>query len=216
MPDGCIAPTPHALPRGVYAITPDDCDTPRLLARVAQVLAGGPTWLQYRNKAADADLRDVQARALLALCRDARVPLIINDDWRLAAALGADGVHLGEDDDEIDAARAALGPRSLIGASCYDDIGRARRAVQAGADYVAFGAFFASPTKPGTRRADTATLRDAACLGVPRVAIGGIDAANAPAVIAAGADLIAVISTVFDAPDPTAAVRALKACFVSA
>ncbi|NUO74484.1 MAG: thiamine phosphate synthase, partial [Lysobacter sp.] len=101
----------------------------------------------------------------------------------------------------------------LIGVSCYDDFERARAAVDAGADYVAFGAFFPSPTKPNTRRASLQLLHDAAPLTVPRVAIGGITPDNAPALVAAGADLLAVISGVFDAPDPAAAVRAYRACF---
>lgn len=200
-------------PRGVYAITPDEADTARLLARVAPVLAAGITWLQYRNKAADAALRREQACAVLDACRAAGVPLIINDDWRLAAALGADGAHVGEHDGQIAQARAALGAGALVGASCYDDLQRARDAVRAGASYVAFGAFHPSTTKPGARRATPALLRDAAGLGVPRVAIGGIDAGNARAAIDAGADLVAVISGIFEAAEPAQAVRALRACF---
>lgn len=205
-------PTP-ARARGVYAITPDEIDTARLLARVRPVLAAGVTWLQYRNKRADASLRGTQASALLDACRDAGVPLIVNDDWRLAARIGADGAHLGEDDGDLAAARAALGPEAILGASCYDSLPRARAAVDAGASYVAFGAFFPSSTKPAARRATPGLLREAAALGVTRVAIGGIDAANAPAVIDAGADLVAVVSGVFDAPDAAAAVGALAACF---
>lgn len=199
--------------RGVYAITPDDADDARLLARVDTVLGAGAAWLQYRNKLADEPTRERQARALLALCRGRQVPLIVNDDWRLAARIGADGAHLGEDDGDIAAARAVLGADAILGVSCYDQGGLARAAVAAGADYVAFGAFFPSPTKPNARRAAPQLLRDAADLNVPRVAIGGITPDNAPALVAAGADLLAVISGVFDAPDPAAATRAYVACF---
>ncbi|UHQ24133.1 thiamine phosphate synthase [Lysobacter sp. 5GHs7-4] len=199
--------------RGVYAITPDETDDARLLARVDAVLGAGAVWLQYRNKAADAATRERQATALLPLCRRYGVPLIVNDDWRLAARIGADGAHLGEDDGDVAAARQALGTGAILGVSCYDQGALARDAVAAGADYVAFGAFFPSPTKPHARRASLQLLRDAAPLAVPRVAIGGITPDNAPALVAAGADLLAVISGVFDAPDPAAAVRAYRACF---
>jgi thiamine-phosphate pyrophosphorylase len=206
---------PPRPPRGLYAITPDDGDTQRLLARVETVLQAGTAWLQYRNKAADAALREDQARRLLPLCRRFDVPLIVNDDWRLAATIGADGAHLGEDDGELIAARAALGDGALLGASCYDDLALARQAAAAGASYVAFGAFFPSPTKPNARRAAPDLLRDAAPLGLPRVAIGGITPDNARPLVDAGADLLAVISGVFDAADPAAAVRAYRACFDS-
>ena len=200
-------------PRGIYAITPDEADTVRLLARVESVLRAGATWLQYRNKLADRGLRGQQARALQPLCRRYGVPLIINDDWRLAAAIGADGAHLGHEDGELGCARAALGAAAIIGASCYDSLELARAACGAGANYVAFGAFFPSPTKPGARRAPIALLEQSAALGVPRVAIGGITPDNAATLVAAGADLLAVISGVFDAPDPAAATRAYLACF---
>ncbi|BDU17977.1 thiamine phosphate synthase [Lysobacter auxotrophicus] len=204
---------PPRPPRGLYAITPDDSDTRRLMARVETVLAAGTTWLQYRNKAADASLREAQARELLPLCRRYGVALIVNDDWRLAAAIGADGAHLGEDDGELAAAREALGATAIIGASCYDDLDLARQAAAAGASYIAFGAFFPSPTKPNARRATLDLLRDSAALGVPRVAIGGITPDNARPLVDAGADLLAVISGVFDAADPAAAVRAYLDCF---
>ena len=110
-------------------------------------------------------------------------------------------------------ARAALGPAAILGASCYDSLALARAAVAAGADYVAFGAFFPSATKAATRRACPGLLRGAADLGVPRVAIGGITADNAPALIAAGADLVAVVNGVFGAPDPGAAARAFQRAF---
>jgi thiamine-phosphate pyrophosphorylase len=195
-------------PRGLYAITADRMDTARLLAEVEAVLEAGATWLQYRNKGADQSLRRQQATALQRLCARHGVPLIINDDWRLAAAIGAGGAHLGEDDGELAQARAALGPGAILGASCYNRLELAYRAVGAGASYVAFGAFFPSPTKPAARRATPELLHEAATLGVPRVAIGGITPDNAAPLIEAGADLVAVISGVFDAADPAAAVRA--------
>lgn len=204
---------PHWPRNGLYAITPDECDTPRLLDRTAAVLDGGAAWLQYRNKSADARLREEQAIALQRLCETRGVPLIVNDDWELAVAIGAAGAHLGEDDGDLARARQALGPYALLGASCYDDAARAEAAVRGGATYVAFGAFHPSATKPNARRATPDLLRQAAALGVPRVAIGGITPDNARPLIAAGADLIAVISGVFDAPDPRAAARAYLSCF---
>lgn len=199
--------------RGLYAITPDECDTQRLLDRVALVLGSGAAWLQYRNKRAGADLRRQQALALQPLCRAQGVPLIVNDDWRLAAEIGADGAHLGEDDGDLARARQALGAQALLGASCYDDPALAASAVRTGASYVAFGAFYSSSSKPAARHATLDLLLQTAHLGVPRVAIGGITPDNARPVLAAGADLLAVISGVFDAPDPAAATRAYLSCF---
>ncbi|WP_313345818.1 thiamine phosphate synthase [Stenotrophomonas sp.] len=204
--------SPAARPRGLYLLTPDDADTARLLARVAPLLAG-TTWLQYRNKTADADLRREQAIALQALCAGHGVPLIINDDAVLAQAVGAAGVHLGGTDGDIGDARALLGPTAIIGASCYDQLANAERAIAAGASYVAFGAFFPTTTKVTRSRATPDLLRHSAALGVPRVAIGGLTPDNAGPIIAAGADLVAVVSGVFAAADPLAAQRAYLACF---
>ncbi|MGE8232689.1 MAG: thiamine phosphate synthase [Stenotrophomonas sp.] len=200
--------------RGVYLITPDETDSARLLERVRPLLPG-TSWLQYRNKAVDAPTRLAQATALQALCAEAGVPLIINDDAALALQVGAAGVHLGEDDGDIAAARALLGPQAIIGASCYDEFERAQRAVVAGADYVAFGAFFPSRSKITPRRASPELLRQSAALGVPRVAIGGLTPDNSRAVVDAGADLIAVISGVFSEADPVAALDAYRSCFGS-
>lgn len=200
--------------RGLYLLTPDAVDTERLLARVSAVV-GHATLLQYRNKRADAGLAREQLAALLPLCRANGVPLLVNDDWRVAAACGADGAHLGEDDGDLAAAREALGPQAIIGASCYDSLAAARSAAAAGASYVAFGACFPSPTKPQARRAPPGLLRDARQLGLPVVAIGGITPDNAPDVVAAGADLLAVISGVFDAADPAAAARAYLRAFAA-
>lgn len=198
--------------RGLYLITPEEPDTARLLARVAAVLPYA-MWLQYRQKDASADLRHVQATAVQALCAQAGVPLIINDDATLAAVVGAAGVHLGEDDGDIAAARDLLGPHAIVGASCYDESVLAERAVAAGASYVAFGAFFPTTSKVTTRCATPALLTAAAALGVPRVAIGGITPDNMGPLVAAGADLVAVIGGVFDAPDPVAAALAYGRSF---
>ena len=145
-------PQPASTPRGLYLITPHEPDTARLLARTAPLLAAGVTWLQYRNKCAGNALRQQQALALQELCAAAGVPLIINDDALLARSVGAAGVHLGEDDGAVDAAHTLLGPQAIIGASCYDQFPLAERAVAAGASYVAFGAFFPTRSKSGTRR----------------------------------------------------------------
>lgn len=207
-------PMPGATPRGLYLITPDEPDTERLLARVTPLLETGlVTWLQYRNKSAGEPLRQVQGLALQALCIRTGVPLIVNDDLRLAKAIGAAGVHLGEDDGDPAAARALLGPSAILGVSCYDDLARASHAAAAGASYVAFGAFFPTRSKQTRRRAAPSLLREAAALGLPRVAIGGITPENAPTLVAAGADLIAVIAGVFDAPDPLAAAQAYRHAF---
>lgn len=212
-PASSAAPVPRRdWTRGLYLITPDEPDTRRLLARVDAVLEHAAL-LQYRNKSASPDLRREQAETLLALCAARGMRLIVNDDLALAQAIGADGVHLGENDGDTRAARIALGPDALIGVSCYDDLDRARTAVATGASYVAFGAFFPSSTKPNARHASFELLRNSAGLGLPRVAIGGITPDNARAAIAAGADLVAVISGVFDAPDPAAAAHAYCACF---
>ncbi|MFZ5635703.1 MAG: thiamine phosphate synthase [Pseudomonadota bacterium] len=198
--------------RGLYLITPDEPDTDRLLARVRPVL-GEAAVLQYRNKTADAALGRVQAGALAALCRERGIPLIVNDDTALAEAVGAAGVHLGEHDGDPDAVRARLGAQAIVGVSCYDSLARAHGAAEAGASYIAFGAFFPSTTKPNARRATPDLLRESAALGLPRVAIGGITPDNGGALVDAGADLLAVIAGVFDAPDPVAAARAFRACF---
>ena len=199
--------------RGLYLITPDETDCDRLLSRTRPLLAYAAC-LQYRNKRADADQCRRQADGLRALCSTAGVPLIVNDDATLATVVGADGVHLGEHDGAIATARALLGNDAIIGVSCYDDPLRATNAAAQGADYVAFGAFFPSVTKPDARCAPLELLRNARTLDLPRVAIGGVSPDNAPLLIAAGADLVAVISGVFDAPDPVAAARAYAACFV--
>jgi thiamine-phosphate pyrophosphorylase len=199
---------------GLYLVTPDEPDTARLLAQVAAVLPAAPKALQYRNKSLDAPARHAQASALRALCRSAGVEFMVNDDLELAMAVDADGLHLGKDDGDIAAARARLGAGRRLGVSCYDAWWRAEAAVAAGADHVAFGAMFASPTKPEAVAADIVLLgRARAELGVGVVAIGGITLANAPQLIAAGATRLAVISDVFGAADPCARAMAYGALF---
>lgn len=194
--------------KGLYAITPDTEDSARLLS-LAQAAAPHIDILQYRNKSPNAALRLEQARALAELCRRYGVVFIVNDDVELAASVGADGVHLGRDDGALSAARRRLGAGALIGASCYDSLERARRAVAAGASYVAFGAVFPSGTKPDAARAELSLFAAARILGAPLVAIGGIDAGNAGQTLAAGADATAVIGGVFGAADPAAAAQEL-------
>ena len=196
---------------GLYALTPDELDTPRLVAAVGAALDGGARAIQYRNKAAPPDVRRAQAQPLARLVAARGALFIVNDDAALAAAVGADGVHVGEDDGSVAAARAIVGEGALIGVSCYDDPARADAAVRDGADYVAFGSFFPSSTKPGARRATVGLLRQARRLGVPVVAIGGIDARNARALVEAGADALAVIRDVFERPTPQAIAAAAAA-----
>lgn len=200
--------------RGLYVVTPDWPDSARLEAAVAAVLAGRPALLQYRNKLADGATRRDQATRLLALCRAAGVPLIVNDSLELALAVGADGLHIGREDGEVAAIRAALGPQRLLGVSCYADLSRSKAARAAGADYVAFGALFPSATKPEAAQAPLALLTQArAELDCPLAGIGGITLDNAPAAVAAGADLLAVISDVFLAPDPGTRSAAYRPLF---
>jgi thiamine-phosphate pyrophosphorylase len=187
---------------GLYAITPDSSDTSDLLRRSTWALEGGASVLQYRNKSASEALRQTQALALRELTRQFSIPLIINDDALLAAKVNADGVHLGEFDGELHAARAILGEGKFIGVSCYNCAASAKRAVTAGANYVAFGAFYSSSIKPDAVTAELGLLREMRReLGVPIVAIGGITAQNGAPLVQAGAAALAVISALFDAPD---------------
>jgi thiamine-phosphate pyrophosphorylase len=202
--------------RGLYALTPEITNTARLVERTAEALAGGTSLVQYRNKHGAAALRRDQALALKRLCHSHQVPLLINDDVELAREIGADGVHLGRDDAPIDAARAVLGAQALVGVSCYNELSRALNAQRAGADYVAFGSLFVSAVKPDAVRASTALLREArARVALAIVGIGGITPSNAPEVVAAGADAVAVISALFDAPDVSAAAQAFCRAFSS-
>lgn len=200
--------------KGLYALTPDSTDTADLLRRVRLALSGGVRVLQYRNKIANPALRLTQAQALRAVTREFGVTLIVNDDAQLAARVDADGVHLGATDGEIKTARALLGNNRLIGVSCYNQLSLAHSAVIAGADYVAFGAFYSSGVKPDAAVATLDLLRDArAELSVTIVAIGGISAENGALLVQAGADALAVISAVFDAADIQLAAQNLAKLF---
>ena len=179
---------------------------------VRQALDGGAALVQYRNKTADAALRQEQAQALLRVTRVHGVPLIINDDVELAAAIDADGAHVGRDDGNVAAARDAL-PGKLLGVSCYASYEAAQAALYSGADHVAFGSVFSSSTKPHAQHAPLELFARARDLGVPLVAIGGITLGNAATVIDAGADCVAVISDLFSAPDIAGRAAAYRSLF---
>ena len=203
--------------RGLCAVTLDDPLLPRLSALVGAALDGGTPIVQYRNKTASRPLRRAQAAEMLRICRASGAKLIINDDVWLAVEIGADGAHVGRNDapgGALAAARDALGPRRILGVSCYNELARAEEAAAAGADYLAFGAVFASRTKPTAVRAPLELLGEARRrFGLPVAAIGGITLANAPQVIAAGADMLAVVSDLFDAMDIKARAAAYQALF---
>jgi len=169
---------------------------------------GGATLVQYRDKSATPVCRVRVAGALAELCRERGVPFLVNDDPELARSSGADGVHLGKNDVTLREARSQLGPAAIIGISCYDRLDRARRAEAGGADYVAFGSFFHSTTKPAAVRAPLELLQHARdALSIPIVAIGGITPENGRQLLAAGADVLAVIDGVFGQRDIMAAAQ---------
>jgi thiamine-phosphate pyrophosphorylase len=200
---------------GLYAIT-DGTLTPgeRLPAAVEAAIRGGVRLVQYRDKSRDTARRGREARTLAALCRDHGVRFIVNDDVELASESGADGVHLGREDAALAAVRVRLGPRALIGVSCYNSLENAVRAAHEGADYVAFGSFYASDSKPGAVRAPLELLGQARrALSIPVCAIGGITPENGAELVAAGADMLAVIRGLFAASDVTTAARAYAALF---
>jgi thiamine-phosphate pyrophosphorylase len=201
--------------RGLYAVTPDDMLLPRLSALVGSALAGGVRIVQYRNKIAPQPLKRAQAAELLRICHGAGAKLIVNDDLAMALEIGADGVHLGGTDGDLVAARAALGPQRILGASCYNDIGRAESAAAAGVDYIAFGAMFASTTRPDAVPAPLSILQEAKRFGLPIAAIGGIKLDNAAEVIGAGADMVAVIADLFDTMDITTRAAHYQDLFIS-
>jgi thiamine-phosphate pyrophosphorylase len=203
------------LARGLYAITDSKLLSPeQLVEAVALAIQGGAQMIQYRHKGADAQQRQWEASDLNNMCRALGIPLIINDDIKLAARVMAAGVHLGRDDADIAAARAALGPRAIIGVSCYNNLETAIAAEQAGADYVAFGSFFPSRVKPDAAKAELALLREAKQrLSVPVVAIGGITADNGGQLVEAGADMLAVITALFGRADIRAAAEKFSQLF---
>ena len=185
----------------------------QLLQKAEAALKGGLGWLQYRNKFDDYNHRKHEAESLLRLCNRYNAKLIINDDLHLAVAIGAHGVHLGQDDAHATNARAQLGTSAIIGVTCHADLSLALAARDAGADYVAFGRFYPSTTKPGASAAPLDILtRARQQLELPIVAIGGIDPGNAAEVLAAGAHSLAVCSSLFDCPDPEARTKAFIEC----
>lgn len=202
---------------GLCAITVDDLLLPRLSALVKAALDGGAPFVQYRNKIAPRPLRRAQAAEMLRICRAAGARLIINDDVWLAVEIGADGAHIGRDDapgGSLIAARDALGPQRILGVSCYNELSRAEEAAKAGADYLAFGSMFTSRTKPAAVRAPLELLGKAKQqFGLPIAAIGGITLDNAPQLIDAGADMLAVVSDLFDAMDIKARAEAYQQLF---
>jgi thiamine-phosphate pyrophosphorylase len=200
--------------RGLYAITPDIADTDLLLAKVEAALQGGINMLQYRNKGANHKLQTQQARAILPICRQFNVPLIINDSVKLCLTLGADGVHLGADDGNLAEVRARIGKDKILGASCYNRFDLALQAEKQGASYVAFGACFASQTKPNAPVASLDLFtRVKTELTIPTVAIGGITLQNALQVLQAGAASIAVIQAIFNAQDIKLSAQQFSALF---
>jgi thiamine-phosphate pyrophosphorylase len=190
---------------GLYAVTPDNPSC----AALAAVLEGGCRLIQYRDKNIDAPTRNQRARAFLTLCRQHNAKLLINDDWRLAAEIGADGAHLGRGDGTLREARSALGDAAILGATCYQSLELARRAEDDGASYAAFGAAWPSPTKPEAPLATLALYEAAArTLSIPVCAIGGITLANVRPLLESGVSLIALVSDLFSAPDIAAQTRA--------
>jgi thiamine-phosphate pyrophosphorylase len=201
---------------GLYAVTPELTDSIALVSKVDAALRGGARVIQYRSKSIEASLRRSQAGEIARLCRIWNALFIVNDSVKLAREVDADGVHLGKDDGDVGVARAVLAPGKLVGVSCYNEMARARAAVSQGADYVAFGSFFPSATKPLALRAGTELLHIAASeIELPIVAIGGINEDNAAGLIAAGADAVAVVSALFDAPDVEAQARRFARLFQS-
>lgn len=203
--------------KGLYAITrPHAEGFDALLNQVEAALTGGARIVQYRDKQTGDIRRKSEGRALLALCHAHDALLIINDDAGLARAIGADGVHVGKQDGDIASVRATVGSDAVVGISCYNQLSLATAAQNAGVDYVAFGRFFPSLSKPDAVQADIALLREARrTLRIPVVAIGGITPENGATLIQAGADMLAVINGIFDAPDITASCRHFRQLFDS-
>jgi len=199
-------------PPKLYAVTPEQLSGAALFEAVAAVLRGGAQLVQYRAKSKSVQTRMDEATALQALCQAANARFIVNDDPALALAIKADGVHLGESDPGIREARKLLGPKSLIGVSCYNNLERARRAKAEGASYLAFGAMFESSVKPEARKAPLHLLFEARRLALPVCAIGGITVSHAAQLVRAGADWLAVITDLFQVHDPETQAR----CFVRA
>ncbi|MFP6850669.1 MAG: thiamine phosphate synthase [Pseudomonas sp.] len=197
--------------RGLYAITDSELLKGRLLPYVEAALKGGATLLQYRDKSSDDARRLREAEALRELCNRYGAALIINDDAELAARLGV-GVHLGQSDGSLSVARALLGRKAIIGGTCHAQLELAEAATKEGASYVAFGRFFNSTTKPGAPSASVELLAAAkAQFNLPIVAIGGVTLDNAPALIAHGASMVAVVHGLFGADSAAEVERRARA-----
>ncbi|WP_034348343.1 thiamine phosphate synthase [Noviherbaspirillum massiliense] len=201
--------------KGLYIVTPDWDDTTRLLEVTEAALRGGAALVQYRHKTASPQLREEQARQLQALCRRHGRPFIINDFVDLCLALNADGIHVGGTDVPVADVRAAVGPGKIVGASCYGSLELARDAHSAGASYVAFGGFYPSRVK----KYEVATqpeivTRARAEIPLPNVVIGGMTHENAAPLVALGADMVAVISSVYMVDEPEAAARRFAQMFM--
>jgi len=205
----------HAKLCGLYAITDTHLiPRERFVETVEAAVRGGATLVQLREKETAREEIVRLGRAVLEVTRRYGALLIVNDHPSVAKEIGADGVHVGREDPPVAEARSLLGPNVVIGASCYGDVERAVAAEQAGADYVAFGTPFPSPTKAKRTDISLEIFQEAKHrIHVPVFAIGGITIANAQQIIDAGADGIAVVSGVFGAPDVEAAARALAQLF---
>lgn len=183
---------------GLYAITDSQLTPPALLIEsVEAALRGGAVMVQYREKSAPMVERITQARNLQAACRSAGVPLLINDDPELAKRVGAAGAHLGQTDGSLTEARRLLGEQAIIGVTCHADLTLAQLATEQGADYLAFGRFFTSSTKPGASAASPEVLTEAKRFQRPMTAIGGVTTENGQSLICAGADMLAVVGGLF-------------------
>jgi len=207
-------------PRGLYGVTPDWTDADRLESAVRQAIAGGMVALQLRHKTATAEFRRDLALRLLPVCREAGVPLLINDDWQLALDIKADGIHLGQHDEDPQIVRAEVGDDMMIGVSCYASLARAQSLLRCAPVYIAFGAMFASETKPLAPPASLSVLGEAltltTVLGEPRpgvAAIGGINLSNARPVIEAGATSLAVVGGLFHTTDIKNTAQAFSELF---
>ncbi len=199
---------------GLYIVTPDWDDTARLLEVTEQALLGGANIVQYRHKTASDELRKAQALALLGLCRRFNKPLIINDHLQLCLDIDADGLHVGGTDISVADARGKLGDGKILGASCYGDLELARTAVQGGASYIAFGGFYPSRIKKYAVTTPASIVGDAVReFDVPNVVIGGMTLENCQPLLAQGADMVAVISSVYMAEQPQKAALALVNLF---
>jgi len=201
---------------GLYAITPERIRGFNLVSQVEQAIQGGARLIQYREKGDAGAEKFTEAKAILHLCRINNVQLIINDDVELAYAIAADGVHLGRNDSDPVLARQKLGHTAIIGVSCYNNLDLAVKAQLAGANYVAFGRFFSSTTKPQATGATLELLYQAKShVHLPIVAIGGITATNGKFLINAGADMLAVVGGIFSSEDIKVAALNLSSLFVN-